>query len=564
MELSQGFLPNVFHYCGRALCISRIPLTAVALMFLLGCAAKTIDGVPLLSDIPSSVNAAEIPEDPGNGLCSNAETGDEVKGVFDANGEYFMVGFGRIPGKPDACVIQGRAEIWRNEQENPKSLSDLKIDLGEYVFHSESKKAIPTTLEYIGPGDNRTLKRYEAQTTITVVRSTESSFPEERVQTSMPEPTRTAVSFPTPTKPPAPTSTFALLEQIRIKDWECIGGGRDKPKEILHESGEAFLVKAGLYRDPVSSDYSDGGVSGVPPETPDHYRYWRYEYDHRSDTYGCVEVTFREYPAPTTTASEGVALLKEVRDLADESCRNWVRVWREGDTFLDTDARVSIGGTSAPARFRFRVKELRPVNGRFALVQVHHLQQFKMESPANDDRITWSEWETDSIFLVYDLTENRCRETEFAATAWKVWPKVARELNYTGTSGIAVADTTLKNIALVFSGMDVTAEFLDVPESHNGSDEFNFELRFSEEFRLSYKTLRDEAFFVDYGTVTQARRLTRASNLRWEITVKPDGDESVIISLPGTADCSHTGAICADDGRTLSNGIEYFVKGPAN
>ena len=86
-----------------------------------------------------------------------------------------------------------------------------------------------------------------------------------------------------------------------------------------------------------------------------------------------------------------------------------------------------------------------------------------MESPANDDRITWSEWETDSIFLVYDLTENRCRETEFAATAWKVWPKVARELNYTGTSGIAVADTTLKNIALVFSGMDVTAEFLDVP-----------------------------------------------------------------------------------------------------
>ena len=368
MQRSQVFLRYFVSCCGRGLSISVLSLTAAALMFTLGCSGKTVDGVPLLSDIPSVVETAEIPENLGSGLCRNAGTGDAVRGVFDANGYYFTVGFGRIRGKPEACVIHGQAKIWRNEDKNAKSLADLKIDFGEYVFHSESKKAIPTTLEYIGPGDNRTLKGYEAQTTVTVVRSTESNLPVERVPTSTPEPTRTAVSFPTPTKLPTPTSTFALLQQIRLKDWECIGGGRDKPKEILHQSDGAFLVKAGLYRDPVSSDYSNGGVTGVPPETPDHYRYWRYEYDHRSETYDCEEVTFREYPAPTTTASEGVALAKEVRDLADESCRNWVRVWREGDTFLDTDARASVGRTSAPARFRFRVKEVRPVNGRFALV----------------------------------------------------------------------------------------------------------------------------------------------------------------------------------------------------
>ena len=198
------------------------------------------------------------------------------------------------------------------------------------------------------------------------------------------------------------------------------------------------------------------------------------------------------------------------------------------------------------------------------LVQVHHLHQILVESTTNDERNAWSEWETDSIFLVYDLSENRCRETQFAAAAWKLWPEAARELTYTGAGGIAVADTTLKNIAVAYSGLDLTAEFLDVPKSHNGSDEFSFELRFSEEFSLSYKTLRDEAFFVDYGTVTQARRLARPSNLRWEITVQPDGDEGVIIALPGTADCSHPGAICTDDGRTLSNGMEYFVQGPAN
>ena len=563
---------SLFHFItrrSRGPFISGVSLTPVALvfisiMFILGCSGKTTDGVPLLSDIPSAVKTAEIPEDSGSGFCRNADTGDDVRGVFDANGYYFTVGFGRIRGKPEACVIHGRAEIWRNEDKNAKSLADLKIDFGEYVFHSESKKAIPTTLEYIGPGDNRTFKGYEAQTTVTVVRSTESNLPVERVPTSMPEPTRTAVSFLTPTKPPTPTSTFALLEQIRIKDWECIGGGRDKPKEILHESDEVFLVKAGLYRDPVSSDYSNGGVTGVPPETPDHYRYWRYEYDHRSDTYDCEEVTFREYPAPTTTASEGVDLATKVRDLADESCRNWVRIWREGDTFLDTDERVLVGEMGAPARFRFRVKEVRPVNGRFALVQVHHLQQFLMKSPANDDRNAWSEWETDSMFLVYDLSENGCRETEFAAAAWEVWPEVVRELNYTGAGGITVADTALKNMAVVFTGLDLTAEFLDVPKSHNGSDEFSFELRFSEEFSFSYKTLRDDAFIVDYGTVTQARRLAKPSNLRWEITVEPDGDEGVIVILPGTADCAHTGAICTDDGRTLSNGIEYFVQGPAN
>ena len=38
----------------------------------------------------------------------------------------------------------------------------------------------------------------------------------------------------------------------------------------------------------------------------------------------------------------------------------------------------------------------------------------------------------------------------------------------------------------------LTAEFLDIPESHDGQNAFIFELRFSEEFILSYTTLRRE------------------------------------------------------------------------
>ena len=98
--------------------------------------------------------------------------------------------------------------------------------------------------------------------------------------------------------------------------------------------------------------------------------------------------------------------------------------------------------------------------------------------------------------------------------------------------------------------------------THNGSDVFTFDIRFSEEFTLSYVTLRDDAFTVTSGTVTKARRLARPSNTRWEITVRPDGEGDVTITLPVTEDCANDGAICTDDGRKLSDGLELTVNGP--
>ena len=92
----------------------------------------------------------------------------------------------------------------------------------------------------------------------------------------------------------------------------------------------------------------------------------------------------------------------------------------------------------------------------------------------------------------------------------------------------------------------LTAEFLDTPESHDGSAAFTFELRFSEEFILSYKTLREHAFTVTGGEVSNVRRLEAGKNVRWEIKVMPDGD----------------GAICAGDGRMLSSRLELTVSGP--
>ena len=98
-------------------------------------------------------------------------------------------------------------------------------------------------------------------------------------------------------------------------------------------------------------------------------------------------------------------------------------------------------------------------------------------------------------------------------------------------------------------------------ESHNGTDAFTFEIRFSEEFPLSYKTLRDLAFTVSGGEVLKAHRLDKPSNIRWLITVEPDSNGDVTVVLPVTTDCDADGAVCTADGRKLSNRLEVTVSG---
>ena len=61
----------------------------------------------------------------------------------------------------------------------------------------------------------------------------------------------------------------------------------------------------------------------------------------------------------------------------------------------------------------------------------------------------------------------------------------------------------------------LTASITVVPDSHD--DRFTFDQRFSEEFPLRYKTLRDHAFKVTGGEVTGSRRLSPPNNTGWKI-----------------------------------------------
>ena len=150
----------------------------------------------------------------------------------------------------------------------------------------------------------------------------------------------------------------------------------------------------------------------------------------------------------------------------------------------------------------------------------------------------------------YSLTANEQGQTIKVRVTFSDDAGNEETLTSAATSAVAAAPTPL------------TAQFLDTPSSHDGQAAFTLELRFSEEFELSYKTLRDHAFTVTGGEVTGARRLEKPSNIRWEISVSSDGDGNVTIVLPVTVDCNDQGAICTQDGRRLSAEVTLTVAGP--
>ena len=123
---------------------------------------------------------------------------------------------------------------------------------------------------------------------------------------------------------------------------------------------------------------------------------------------------------------------------------------------------------------------------------------------------------------------------------------------------LASAATDAVTAALI----PLTVSLENNPATHNGTDAFTFEIRFSEEFVQSFRNLKFDAFTVTGGTVKKAQRVEKPSNILWRITVQPHANGNVTIVLPVTNDCDDQGAICTGDGRKLSNGLEFTVVGP--
>ena len=135
-------------------------------------------------------------------------------------------------------------------------------------------------------------------------------------------------------------------------------------------------------------------------------------------------------------------------------------------------------------------------------------------------------------------------------------------MSFTDERSNAESLTSAATDAVAAAPAPFTVSLENNPASHDGQNVFTFEVRFSEEFDLSYKTLKLHAFTVTGGAVMKAQRTDKPSNIPWRITVQPDSNGDVTVVLPITNDCNSTGAICTGDGRKLSNSLNFTVSGP--
>ncbi|MDE0652235.1 MAG: fibronectin type III domain-containing protein [bacterium] len=109
----------------------------------------------------------------------------------------------------------------------------------------------------------------------------------------------------------------------------------------------------------------------------------------------------------------------------------------------------------------------------------------------------------------------------------------------------------------------LTAEFRGVPGEHDGARPFGFEVVFSEDFAgLRLAAFTSGALAVTGGRVVDAQRATRGSNRVVSVRVRPASHEDVAVTLQAAGSCPASDAVCAADGRGLSNSVSARVTGP--
>ena len=152
--------------------------------------------------------------------------------------------------------------------------------------------------------------------------------------------------------------------------------------------------------------------------------------------------------------------------------------------------------------------------------------------------------------------------SSFTLTASQQGQTIQVRVGFTDDAGNRETLTSQATDAVAAKPIPLTASFSGVPGSHSGSGEFTFDLSFSENVKAVYERIRDKAFDIDDGDITKAQRKQQGSNQTWTITVEPDGNGAISITLPETTGCDADGAICTGGGKKLSGTVELTVNGP--
>ena len=133
------------------------------------------------------------------------------------------------------------------------------------------------------------------------------------------------------------------------------------------------------------------------------------------------------------------------------------------------------------------------------------------------------------------------------------WP----DQKFTWTAGDTVP-VSIRPAAEKTSGLELpeappTVFFTSFPERHDGTETFSFRMAFTPTAPVEAQSLIDDIIVVEGGDATEARAVAPGSTRLWHITVKPDGEEDITITLQETTNCEQHGAICTADGRHLHN-----------
>ena len=171
------------------------------------------------------------------------------------------------------------------------------------------------------------------------------------------------------------------------------------------------------------------------------------------------------------------------------------------------------------------------------------------------------------------LANDGTEDTEIAGATGKTYTVAPADAGTTLKARVSFTDgggteEVLTSAATETVPVPLTAQFRGVPESHDGTSEFSFEVLFSEPVRVGYAVLKNQSFAVTGGTVEKARRAldengVRRHDLR-EIHIKPNTQGDVTVVLAGGRACGTTGAICTADEKVLSGTRTLTVPGPAS
>ena len=152
----------------------------------------------------------------------------------------------------------------------------------------------------------------------------------------------------------------------------------------------------------------------------------------------------------------------------------------------------------------------------------------------------------------------------YTLAAADVGARIKVRVSFTDDSGFSEALTSAPTY-MVVPLPRLTAAFHGVPARHDGSEAFSFEVRFSEEFQgLQPGVFLAGGLRVDNGVVVAeaAERNAAGGYGKVSVLVQPTSWRDVTLTLPATTDCAAAGAICAVDGRKLSNTSTATVQGP--